>query len=164
MEIESFRLQCEKRHCLRKSFISKQCKKKDKQQKCYDKFIAKQKRNDPDIDFEWMELTKRVWERDKASCRVNRILDLEEKKIVKDDGFLSNLDCAHVFGKGAYPHLKYDIDNIVLMSRLFHSRLDTGRHPVSAQPIDAFQKEQWWMRIVGKENYNKLLIKARKTK
>ncbi|GAF79336.1 unnamed protein product, partial [marine sediment metagenome] len=41
------------------------------------------------------------------------------------------------------PDLIYDIDNIVLVSRYFHSLLDTFCHPVTRKKITKEERLEW---------------------
>lgn len=61
------------------------------------------------------------------------------------------LDAAHVFGKNAYPKLRYNKNNIVTLNRFSHSLLDTGRNPLNGCVITAEDKENWWRRIVNND-------------
>lgn len=73
------------------------------------------------------------------------------------------IDPAHVFSKGAYPHLKYEKENVVALNRWSHSCLDSRKHPVYGGPISEEEYVFWWKFIVGEERYQKLL-KMRKNK
>jgi hypothetical protein len=158
MEIDEFVKFCEKKRCPRHSFVTKNCLKKSKQDTCYQKFISKVK--EVKVDEELKNTYDIVLKRDKGKCRLLAILTKDELSLIVEP--LGTIDNAHIFGKGAYPHLKYDHENIILLHRLFHSRLDTGRDPITGKPSDALHKEYWWMRVLGKEKYDKLLKKARK--
>ena len=56
------------------------------------------------------------------------------------------LDCAHIKGKGSYPELNYDMNNIVLISRYFHTLLDQHRHPIFRHIITEEEKINWLKR------------------
>ena len=46
-----------------------------------------------------------------------------------------NADMAHVFNKSSYPWMKYEPRNVVLLSRIFHNRLDEFKHPITGKQI-----------------------------
>jgi len=69
---------------------------------------------------------------------------------------LNKLDAAHIFGKNAYPKMRYVLDNVVLLNRVSHAWLDAGKSPINGKPIAAEEKRAWWIRIVGKKTYGKL--------
>lgn len=115
-------------------------------------------------DSEWEAVKSVVFERDQWECQLWKALTPYERSIVKDHlgGEFLRVDPAHVFGKGAHPHLKYDPDNIVALYRLFHSRLDQMRCPITGELTCWEYVEAWWVRIVGKERYAALKKKAKK--
>ena len=100
------------------------------------------------------ELRDAVVKRD-VCCRLNSVLTREE---LYQYGSSSNgcFDVAHVFGKSAFPHMRYLEDNVVLLSREFHSRLDAGKNPITGKTISREEHEHWWIRIVGMGKYNEL--------
>lgn len=115
-------------------------------------------------DKDWESVKKEVYDRDRA-CQLWYKLTRKEIEEVKDQtGYflLDTEDYAHVFGRGVYPHLKYDPDNVVMLTRLFHSRLDHFYNPISGEQIDKKEQEEWWIRIVGIKRYKRLKKKARK--
>jgi hypothetical protein len=97
--------------------------------------------------------------RDKNQCRLMKILTCNEMRELINNSIpllLHRLDCAHVFGKNAYPKMRYLIDNVVLLNRVSHSWLDVGKSPINGKSITIEEKRVWWERIVGKKVYNKL--------
>jgi len=108
-------------------------------------------------------LREKCLNRDKR-CQVVQIFnDSEFKEYSHSVGLfywwgLSALDCAHVFGKGAFPHMRYVMDNVVMLNRVSHNWLDTGKSPVNGKQISNEEKINWWKRIIGEERY-KLLEK-----
>ena len=129
-------------------------KQKEKRQSDYE--------NKTYIDEKWEVCKKEVWERDKGKCQLLDITYPEELVRYDLKGLLnckefSQLDVAHVFGKGAYPKMKYITDNMILLSRVFHSRLDNYCDPFTGKPIDKDTHTLWWRDIVGDELYDKLL-------
>lgn len=115
----------------------------------------------PKIDAQWNTVRKNVQFRDK-SCRLFALLDQERIYMIKhvSYGLHSILDPAHVFGKGAYPHMKYDEDNVVLLNRYSHSMLDSGKDPIHGKTISKEEQLEWWKEIVGDERFERLLAKS----
>jgi len=104
------------------------------------------------------ELRKNIFARDHYYCRLDKILFKDEYKLLKENAQHLHilLDPAHVFGKGAYPHMRFDEDNIVVLNRYSHSMLDTQKNPLTGEAISKEEKIKWWIRIVGKELYQEL--------
>lgn len=114
---------------------------------------------------DWEAARKLVYARDGGACRLMEVLndsELRDLKLRAGRFFLSKIDPAHIFGRGAYPHLYSDPDNVVLLNRYSHSMLDSGKHPIYGDPISVEEKENWWRRIVGNKHYDALVEKARK--
>lgn len=116
------------------------------------------------IDEKWVKVRNEVFNRDNNFCQLYDKLTNDELNLIKDSLFQDTklIDPAHVFGKGAYPHLKYDVDNIVCLMRLFHSRLDSYHNPINGNSINKNEHEIWWKKIIGDDRYNKLKRKALK--
>jgi len=130
----------------------------------YDKYIKKlNDKKEFEVDEKWIKVREEVFNRD-GYCQLFDKLNAIELSFIKESLFYDTkiIDPAHVFGKGAYPHLKYDPENIVSLMRLFHSRLDSYHNPITGEPIDKLEHENWWRRIVGNDRYNKLKRKALK--
>jgi len=114
-------------------------------------------------DSLWSTVKDIVYKRDMYSCRFEKILSFEELKLYEKNfpKFLREIiDPAHVFGKGAYPHQKYEVDNIMCISRAAHSCLDQNRDPVTGVSISLKEKNDWWKRIIGEAAYEKLRLKS----
>ncbi|MBD3216506.1 MAG: hypothetical protein GF311_28085 [Candidatus Lokiarchaeota archaeon] len=107
------------------------------------------------IDERWAFLRDKVRDRDKYSCRLWQVLNLEEKSKVANNlkGVFKIIDIAHVFEKSVYPHLKYDIDNVVCLYRYFHNRLDSQKDPITGEPVSKEDIKAWWVRIIGDKLY-----------
>lgn len=106
------------------------------------------------------ELREVILKRD-IGCRLMCKLTDAEKSLVSNELMLDILDVAHVFGKSAFPHMRYLEDNVVLLSKEFHSRLDAGKNPLTGKTISKEEHEGWWIRIVGEDKYKKLKEIAR---
>ena len=118
-----------------------------------------QKLENPKIDEKWLEVKRQVFNRDKYNCQLlpylpDEYIDLRNR--------LFGLDPCHVFGKGAYPHMKYDVDNVVTLHRLFHSRLDQYQHPFTGDSISHSEIYEWWKKIVGSKRFSILLARSKK--
>jgi hypothetical protein len=97
--------------------------------------------------------------RDRNRCRLMGILTYNEMRELVNNSIpllLNKLDCAHVFGKNAYPKMRYVIDNVVLLNRVSHNWLDSGKSPINGKTITVEEKQVWWERIAGKKIYNRL--------
>jgi hypothetical protein len=94
--------------------------------------------------------------RDGGMCRLWAVLTPYEKRELLQGGgdIIRILDTAHVFGKNANPHMRYDLDNVAMLFRTFHERLDQGKSPVSGKTIPHSEKVDWWRRIVGEQLYD----------
>jgi hypothetical protein len=88
-----------------------------------------------------------------GGCRLLRLLSAEEVSEWQrnQNGFGGILDAAHVFGKGAFPRMRFDEKNVVTLNRFSHSCLDNGESPVNGKKITDEQRKQWWQRIVGND-------------
>lgn len=115
-------------------------------------------------DNKWRDLVKKIRYRDKTCLLWKKLPKEIQRDVLQDNGnFLLNyVDPAHVFPRSGYPHMKYDPDNVVLLSRLFHSRLDEYKDPLTGEHLDKESHEWWWKTIIGEKWYNKLLKKANK--
>lgn len=107
------------------------------------------------------EIRDVVLDRDDGACRLYRILTLQEKAMLTDQALVRQLDCAHVFSKAVYPWMRYNPNNVVLLYRTFHSRLDSYRCPITNEPLNAEQVKGWWQRIVGNETWMMLEDEAK---
>ena len=109
------------------------------------------------------KFVKAVRDRDE-DCVLTDRLDLDAFRLVKNDPIFKQgvLDVAHIISRARAPHVKYDPDNAVLLNRLFHSRIDTYRNPISGQPMSEEQREKWLQILVGDERWKRLQDKYRK--
>ena len=155
IDFEKFVLNCQQGKCLRRTLTSKQCQKESKQIKCYNKYKEQKekeyKKQFEDVDFLWLELKDEIKLRDE-SCMLEKILTVEEIQIVEkqDDYWLNNkfLDCSHIVPRQSCPNQIYNADNIILLGRMFHSRLDNYCDPVTGIFIGMEGMADWWTRIM----------------
>lgn len=111
-----------------------------------------------EIDNQKMEeVYNRVDKRD-GDCQLISKLNVQDYAQLRLNGrgFSFIIDHAHVFGKGAYPHMKFMEDNIVLLNRYSHSMLDHRKNPITGENISSEEHEKWWIYIIGKDRYKKL--------
>ncbi len=171
MTFEEFGQKCDIKVCLRKrKYHEKGCLLDSKRQDCYVKFLKVNKFKQPEVDEKWEAVRTAVWERDakilpddqdstkwKSYCRFMRSLTLDEQiRFIKlNQNYLwmcADIDVAHLKGKGAFPELKYEVSNCVLMNRLAHSRLDVYKDPFTGEDIDSFVRESYIDKIRSNEN------------
>jgi hypothetical protein len=111
-----------------------------------------------DKKAKWKGVCSEVDKRDKYTCRLWKILTEEEKNQTKS--FLNypfnSIDHAHVLKRSARPDLEYDVDNIICLMRIFHSRLDQLRNPITGKMIEKEDVKNWFIRIIGEEKYQLL--------
>lgn len=93
------------------------------------------------VDEKLLEVYKKVDKRDKFQCVVwNTILTLKEQKYILENFYEEFkyygkiLDHAHIESISSSPEKKYDIGNIVVMSRFFHTRYDSHENILTGKP------------------------------
>jgi hypothetical protein len=120
--------------------------------------LEKKDKADPDAEFR-----EAIRARDGGRCRLRAVLTQAEEDILRQNAgaLISNLDVAHCYGKSAHPGLRHEMLNAVLLNRASHGWLDTGKSPLDGSPITVIEKLIWWKRILGKSNFEALVIKAR---
>ena len=128
-----------------------------KQERCYNKYmetLVKEKATE--IDERWEEVRQKVIERDEGLCRLTKVITFQELAYLKIDPKGYPLDVCHIVPRSKCKTLYYEIDNLLLISRLFHKRLDSYQHPITGEPIDKDKRDCWWIRMIGKEKWLKL--------
>jgi hypothetical protein len=70
------------------------------------------------------------------------------------------LDVAHVFGKGAFPWMRFDNKNVITLNRFSHSCLDNGKSPINGKAITDEERKLWWQRIAG-DDWEYLNLRSR---
>ncbi len=154
---------CNKGFCSRKSMKSKRCLKDSKQNECFEKWIIQREKNfakNMQVDEEWEIVKQEVWKRDKGECQVELTLTPQLIRIIskqwdymykKFDGVL---DCAHLIPRSEAPHLLYEIDNIVLIRRFYHSFIDKSLNFVTGKYEKGFRERMLTqiMQSTGKWN------------
>lgn len=109
-------------------------------------------------DVEWQKTKADVHERDQNHCRLCAILTFKEK-ILFDQSHPTetHLDCAHVFPVSTHPLQVYNRDNVYLLCRAHHHRIDDYLSPVTGNSISMNRHYWWWWRVINKStaDYNK---------
>lgn len=107
----------------------------------------------------WEETRNTVFKRDGNICRLVRILSAKDYLILQRNAkhLLTVLDPAHVIARSRAPNLVYDPNNVVLLNRYSHEMLDSCCNPIDGKRITLQEREEWWMRIVGKDIYTNLI-------
>lgn len=112
-------------------------------------------------DLRWDEVRDEVRFRDKYECSLYRKL-LQEKRFEEANFLKENagplffkLDVAHIFGKGAFPHMRYDVDNLVLLNRFSHNSLDESRNPVTGVQISKDEVIEWWKFLINYKDHDR---------
>lgn len=139
-----------------KRFLSSQKKRKEKSKKTVEKQRQKNVERASKLDEKWEHLKEIVDKRDGHSCRLFKLLSIDEKKSVQEylHNRMKTIDRAHIFRRSKYIHMKYMAENVVCLYRLFHSRLDSFCDPLTGIAITSEEVDKWWRRIVGEEKYN----------
>jgi hypothetical protein len=136
----------------------------------YDTHIRKLKRieylkeNSPSDITKDQIVSQECRKRDKNRCRLMAVLTYAESRELINNSIpllLNKFDCAHIFGKNAYPKMRFVLDNVVLLNRVSHGWLDSGKSPINGRPVTAGEKKAWWERIAGKKVYARLLEMSR---
>lgn len=129
----------------------------------YNKYLRKfEKKKEKQQDNTWIETRKIVFDRDETCRLISCLSQFERRELyTNSSGFHKVLDPAHVFGKGAFPHMKYDLDNVCVLNRYSHSMLDSGKHPLNGRMISKEEHEEWWIRIIGEDLYRELKIRSK---
>ena len=152
IEEEDFIEKCRSGKCLRQTIKSKQCEKDSKKIQCYKKYVTKKEKEyaKDNIDYEWEDLKRDITIRD-MSCLVTKILTIQElKQLEKEEGFWLNhhTDGAHIVSRSQSLKNVYNRDNVVLIGRFFHSRLDQGLDLITGEFIGFEGSKEWWNRIM----------------
>lgn len=115
------------------------------------------------VDRDWIKIREEAFKLNPEANEFWRALNFEEYKIAKTwyDSFGQN-DPAHIFGKGAYLHMKYMIENIIIIPRYCHSHIDQSRNPFTLQYMSEEEKRLFWIKFIGIERYNFLEKESRK--
>lgn len=166
MELPEFQEKCRSRRCPRNTiFNAKTCARETKQVRCFGKYtkkLEKARNKTKTGDLQWISVRDEVWRQDTGDfgsyqsktkkwrnyCSLYRRLSANEKHEFEVSSssevwICSNLDPAHILSRAQRPDLTYDSDNIVIINRLFHQRIDTNRHPLTGKGVPKEQATAW---------------------
>ncbi len=165
-QFEDFITDCLKGFCNRKTmYNAKTCKTESKHKVCYKKYCEKIEKDKQKLkfkgfnssyeiiekDYKWEELKEYIKDRD-VTCLVSKILTPDEIAIVeKQNGYWLNnkfIDGAHIIPRSTLPSQIYNRDNVVLIGRFFHSRLDNYLDLITGEFIGQDGMALWWTRIM----------------
>jgi hypothetical protein len=151
---DDFIEKCKQGRCLRQTLKSKQCEKEYKQKQCYNKYVDKKtkewERDHTEKDYRWEELKEALKLRD-ISCLFTKIATFEELRILEqnENWWLSRfIDGAHLIPRSMASRIIYDIDNVILLNRHSHTRLDNFLDLVTGEFIGLEGKKRWIERIM----------------
>lgn len=98
------------------------------------------------------KLSAFVRERDDG-CRLLKLLSADElAEWQKNQNGLGGIfDAAHIFGKNAFPWMRFDKKNVVTLNRFSHNCLDNGKSPINGKTITHEQRKLWWKKIAGED-------------
>jgi len=119
-----------------------------------------------EVDQQYETFKKDVWEKYtgfydgnvsdrkdwKDICMLWNSLSEQEKNLCDElnekDYFINHhIDIAHLVSRSEKTTKIYDIDNVVLMGRLFHSRIDQYLNPITGEKINKFQRAFWLSKV-----------------
>lgn len=110
-------------------------------------------------DVQWREVKERVRKRDGNKDRLLRVLTVKEALTLQKRApsiLLRKLDAAHIFPVSMYPDIMYNDSNIVMLNRYSHEALDNLRDPITNDPISYEERQNWWKRIAGENQWSAL--------
>jgi len=133
-----------------------------KLKRAYEKYIKLFDKKKPSKKTEKMikkdkSAKENCMERAGGKCEVWPLLTGEEKAQIRPllHGIYAKLDPMHIVGR-ANKKLREDPENIVIASRLIHSRIDNYIDPVTGEKMPKDERERWLIRIVGGERWQYL--------
>ena len=93
----------------------------------------------------WAETKRIVTKRDKT-CKFLKCLSMQEYySLVR--GSPNQIDHAHIFSASSHPDKIYWTDNVVLLTRFVHRRMDDYKNPLNGENISENEHYYWWYRI-----------------
>lgn len=157
-EFEDFTIECDKIRCPRNTLYHPvQCLTDYKRKNCFNLYNRKLERDIEKIkqdqkDERWELVKQLVKENVGEGCHLFKCLDAKDKSTVLQDGLLNHndfkkIDGAHILPKGPWPQHKYKTSNVILIKRLFHTRLESYNHPITEEFIGREAAQQWYLKI-----------------
>lgn len=119
-------------------------------------------RRGPD-DKQWQEVKEKVRILDAAGCIFCRCMNFQEKNIqlaqvrncdTEIPANFTTLDPAHHIAVSSNAKIMYDVDNVYLVCRFHHTRIDNRQNPYTGEKITAEEQEAFWQRAM-KMRYEK---------
>lgn len=110
-------------------------------------------------DKQWRDVKERVRKRDNNKDRILRVLTVKEALTLQKSApavMLRKIDAAHIFPVSMYPDIMYNDANIVTLNRYSHEALDNLRDPITNDPISYEERQEWWKKIAGENQWNAL--------
>lgn len=125
-------------------------------QKAQTKQSTKQTKGTYD-DSKWVQVCEEVDRRDRNKCRFLSKLLIDNpgdyRYIIQTCPctLIQKLDHAHIISRSESAGLYYEKDNIILLSRVIHSRIDQYLHPITGRSITSDERDSWWKYIISEE-------------
>lgn len=118
-------------------------------------------------DKKWQEVKKQVHKRDRDHCRFIRTLSLKEVLLLQkyaqelhQKNLLSVIDPAHVFPVSVFPHLCYEILNVIQISRFVHEQLENHHNPLDGECLTETEYNTLYIKILGMNTFSTLAMWA----
>lgn len=151
-----FQKKCLNKKCSLRRKVNSACQTASKQERCYnvylDRLIKQQEKLNSFDDYKWKELKEEIKLRDNNQCLALKILTLDEirKVEIQDDYWLSQkyIDGAHIIPRSSCPSQIYNKNNVILLGRFFHSRIDNYKDLITGEDIGLEGSAVWWTRIM----------------
>lgn len=147
-------------YCLGDSFKSKRSLNERQLLSKYNKFVEKEEKKKEKLKEQRRQFTQsssihKNNPQEFRQCALMRLLSgYDLKLLLANAGSKAFIvDSAHIFGKGASPHLKENPNDIIYLNRFSHECLDSSKDPITGEPITHEEEMLWWERIVGPEAF-----------
>lgn len=100
-------------------------------------------------DEEWVAVRNKCRTRDKNMCCICRLITPGEyaQFLISNGAFTGKLDVAHIDAVGSHVEKTYDLDNVALLCRCHHQRMDSMEDPVTGKKMKKSDREAWWERV-----------------
>lgn len=154
---EAFTVLCDKQQCPRQTmYHEKRCLTESKRKNCfrlYNQKLEKDKlKSKSKTDPLWEEVKSRVRNQYGEGCHLFNALSNKERSLIAQKGLLNHgdfktIDGAHIIPKGPFPEHKYKVENVILIKRLFHSRLEIGCDPITGEYVGKDKCMEWYLKV-----------------
>ena len=109
----------------------------------------------------WVEVREAVFKRDNYECQYlkylrdnNMVLDYSKAQSLV--GGNDECDPAHVYSRATHPSLTNEVSNVISLSRVFHSRIDTYRSLLTNKPITKEERMSIFFSMMSEEQKEEL--------